>query len=299
MAEFLRNCSVRGLKVVLDLHAMPSGAAWGSYNGILPLKEVFWWERSRIGNTSVALKDAGLWIVDKFIRWVEGLDATARAAVAGISLMNEPGNGLASSLDSNDLFEWLAKAADAFRKSYLPSRGVKLYMSLIQTAANNFFEIIQSWWESTFSETERNQWAVADTHNYLAWRSDCKGHEDGNIDEGGYACDWPIEDISYKIENCFSPYLKELSGYYQGLRSSGEFSLSTNYKIWNACKSRKILATMMSQQADLFQTYGFEPFFWSWKMPYAPDYEPAWSYQQFVGLAKTPTFECHPPRNPD
>jgi len=294
LTELLRNCSARGLKVVLDLHAMPSGNARGDYNGILPLHNVFWWEKARIGNTSIALKDAGLWIVEKFIRWVEGLDAQAREGVGGISLMNEPGNQLAYFLDSKDLFDWLEKAADIFRTSYLPSRGVKLYMNFIQSSINNFFELVPTWWEKTFSETERHLWAVADVHNYLAWRDDCKGHY-GNITEGGYKCDEPLEEIEAKLKQCLDPFLKDLTNDFKGLRSSGEFSMSTDYQIGYACKNRKLLDMYLSVQVELFQKYGFEPFFWSWKVPYGPHFEPAWSYQKHVGLAKPPPFQCHAP----
>jgi len=296
LAEFLRNCSSRGLKVILDLHAYPSGAAEGTYNGILPLKSVFWWKNSKIGNTSVKLRDAGTWIVEKFIRWVEGLDAKTRLGVQGISIMNEPGNQLMHELDSKLMLDWLANAGDLFRNSYLPSRGVKFYVNLIQGSIQNFFEVTPHWWVTTFSETERNLWAVFDMHNYLAWRVDCKGHH-ADVNEDGYSCSAPIEFIEAKIRNCLEPFFQQLTDDYPGLKSSGEFSLGTDSVVGYSCTEPAVLKVFMAQQVDLCRKYNFEPFFWNWKMPYSPKFEPGWSYQSYVGLAPKPPFPCHPAKN--
>jgi len=237
--------------------------------------------------------DAGFLIVEKFISWVEGLDAKARAGVGGISLMNEPGNGMDKWVDHRTVLGWVAKAGAMFRKSNLPSRGVKLYVNVIQMNIPDFYGVLEKWWESTFSEAERNLWAVLDIHNYLAWRDDCKGHHK-NVTEGGYTCDEPIEQIQGKIRQCLEPFFQQLATMYKGLRASGEFSLATDYNDDNACRSKEILSMYLTEQVELQSKYGLEPFFWSWKMPYSPKKEPAWSYQYHAGLAKAHPLECFP-----
>jgi len=297
LAQFLRNCSERGLKVLLDLHAYPSGSANGSYNGIVPLDAVFWSQHARIGNTSVALTDAGLWIVDKFIRWIEDLGPAARSSVEGISLMNEPGNDISNiAFHSQKMLDWMAQAADIFRASTLPGRGVKLYVNLIQNSIPNFYVAASTWWRGTFSEAERSLWAVFDMHNYLAWSATCKGHH-ADVDEPGWSCQDPLDHIRRLVDNCIGPFLEELAWMFGNLRAIGEFSLATHGYEAFACSNHEVLDMLLAEQLLIFRKYAYQPFFWSWKMPYSPTKEPGWSYQYHVGLSKTPPFQCHPPQS--
>jgi len=291
IAEFLRNCSRRGLKVLLDLHSMPSGAAEGAYNGIDPLKPVFWFNNSRIGNTSIALTDAGLLIVEKFIDWVEHLDRRARAGIGGLSFMNEPGQQV-KDIKLKPILDWTTKAANMFRTSTLPNRGVKLYVNMIQLPQEqNFYNELSTWWINTFSEAERDLWVVMDIHNYLAWRNGCKGHHEGAPDKG-YTCDEPIEQAQATVKECLEPFMRWLAGFFPGLKASGEFSLLTDHTEKNACTNPELLKMFLAQQVDAFRKSGFEPFFWTWKTPYAPGKEPWWSYQYHLGLKRPPPFEC-------
>merc|ERR1712232_1481617 len=99
----------------------------------------------------------GLKIVEALVKWVEGLDPKLLSAVAGITLMNEPAhlNAIEEEIaDSNDqILQWLADAADIFRKSTLSQNGVKLYMNIIETAFKppGFDKLIPTWWHQTFN----------------------------------------------------------------------------------------------------------------------------------------------------
>jgi hypothetical protein len=301
LAEFLRNCSARGFKVLLDLHAFPAGSSQGTYNGIYPNTPVFWWNNSRTGNTSVALTDAGQMIVKKMIDWIENdLDSAARSGVGGVTVMNEPGHILADKLDSQVLLNWIAKAADTFRNSHLPDRGVKLYVNLIATAIPGgnaaFHDLVSPWWEKTFTDAERNIWAVLDIHNYEAWEPECEGHPaSANISQG-YKCNGSHDEIRNLLASCLSTYMDPFAERYKGLKACSEFSIGTAAAVATACDNQDVLSLYLAEQVLLYRQRGIEPFFWTYKMPYGPNFEPGWSYQSHVGLAKKPQHQCNPPK---
>merc|ERR1739847_16884 len=112
-----------------------------------------------------------------------------------------------------------------FRSSYLPSRGVKLFVNLIQTAINNFDEVVPPWFEATFTESERNLWAVMDIHNYIAWGA-CEGHL-ANVTGGKFKCNDAMDKIREDLHECLEPFAKCFAAKYSGLKSCTEFSLST------------------------------------------------------------------------
>jgi len=234
-------------------------------------------------------------VVEKFIAWVEGLDADARAGVGGITIMNEPGLNLANSIDPQKLLGWISVCANLFRNSHLPDRGVKLYVNLVESGINNFHDVVQPWWEATFSEGERNLWAVMDIHVYLAWFDRCEGHP-ANISGGGYKCNDPVTEVRRVLQGCLEPWVKNFAARYKGLRSCTEFSISTASVAANACTNAEVLREFLALQVDLMREHGVEPFFWTFKMPYGPNFEASWSYQHHVGLATPPPSQCHPPK---
>jgi len=287
-AGFLRNVTKRGFKVLLDLHAFPSGSSQGTYNGIYPNPPQFWWNTSQIGNTSIKLRDAGLWVVEALVKWVEGLDPQARSAVGGITVMNEPGHLLKpsfnppTSVNPQTLLGWIAKAANIFRQSALPSRGVKLYVNLIETAIEHFTNVVKPWWIKTFTEAERNLWAVFDNHHYLAWAGPCSGRI-ANV-SGGWKCDSDTDALVESLDGCLSDWAEGLARDYPGLRSCSEFSLGTFSVATQACQNQNALDRYLAQQLRLMRKYDIEPIFWTWKMPYGPTFENGWSYRKHAGL---------------
>lgn len=119
-----------------DLHAFPGGSSRGTYNGIYPLDPLFWQARSKLGNLSGP--EIGHLIYGKALEWplgmpfrplsscvlrLEGLEGDAKAAVEGISPMNEPGH-LAGIVKPSfarlpEILAWMAEAISMFRASPL------------------------------------------------------------------------------------------------------------------------------------------------------------------------------------
>eukprot|EP00403_Amphidinium_massartii_P046578 CAMPEP_0178464560 /NCGR_PEP_ID=MMETSP0689_2-20121128/50904_1 /TAXON_ID=160604 /ORGANISM="Amphidinium massartii, Strain CS-259" /LENGTH=512 /DNA_ID=CAMNT_0020091463 /DNA_START=56 /DNA_END=1594 /DNA_ORIENTATION=+ len=294
LAQLLRDIAGRGMKVLLDVHAFPAGSSQGTYNGIYPHDPVFWKENSRIGNTSVSFTEAGHLIVSSLIHWVEGLDASARQGVGGITVMNEPAHLLAGEVDPEKVLHWLAVSADIFRKSRLPARGVKLYMNVIETAFDDFDALVAPWWTETFTEAERNVWAVMDLHHYLAWTSECKGVV-AETSLGGYKCSDAMSTIQSTLQSCLAPWAKHFAETYSGLRASTEFSIGTNQDAWDACADTEVTGAFLTHQLGALRTNHIEPFFWTWRMPYGPRFEAGWSFKRFAGLETEPASgSCKP-----
>ena len=88
--------------------------------------------------------------------------------------------------------------------------------------------LVQPWWKQTFTEAERNLWAVMDIHNYLAWGGDyCEGRL-ANVSGGGYKCDDSLNKIRAVLQDCLLPWATQFAEKYPGLRSCTEFSLGTS-----------------------------------------------------------------------
>ena len=138
LVDFLHKASHFGLTVIFDLHAFPGGSQDGTYNSVWPNRPVFWSEQTQLGNpaTAVPLSMVGRWVVQALIRWVETLDAGAKKAVAGLTLMNEPAhtNAWGHFAEEKNVLTWLSETSEDFRTSSLPLENVKLYVNLIETA---------------------------------------------------------------------------------------------------------------------------------------------------------------------
>mmetsp|Transcript_55776 Transcript_55776/g.104623 ORF Transcript_55776/g.104623 Transcript_55776/m.104623 type:complete len:530 (+) Transcript_55776:27-1616(+) len=285
LVGFLRQAAQSGLKVVLDLHAFPGGSQDGTYNGIWPHKPVFWTKHTRIGGQSVPLSQTGRWVVQALIRWAEALDPEAKKGIKGITIMNEPAhtNAWTHFAEENDVLDWLSSAANDFRMSSLPEEGVKLYVNLIETAFEAFEHSAVPWFLATFSEKERATWAVADVHWYVAWSN---GACDGRTVKGGaYSCSAPLAEVQRKLHWCAkdaSSRLRFLFG--KGLVAVTEFSAGTFHTARYACSESNILRAFLNEQVSAFTSDNIEPFFWTWKMPFGPNFEPGWSLKYILGL---------------
>jgi len=296
MEEMLAQASSKGLHLLFDIHCMPGGSSQGTYNGIYPLEPVFWKERVKLGNSSVPLTQAGLLVAHGLITWVESLSPELQRAVAGLTLMNEPAhmNAITGQYAQDDqVLQWIAAAADLFRKSTLPGLGVHLYVNLIETAftpcCTGFHTLVPPWWQRTFSLAERSTWAVIDLHYYNAWSAGlCDGR---TISDGAYFCDQSLEVMRqiWHSENCVWNWARKFQeSFPDSLRSCSEMSGSTYNDAWLACGTQDVIRAFVDDQATAMQQYGIKPFFWTWHMPFGPNFERGWSLRYIAGLTKGP-----------
>jgi len=107
------------VNIIWDLHAFMGGSSNGTYNGVWPKPPAFWTGTFSLGRKSHSLFEAGLWVAQALIKWIEGLQAERQAAIIGVSLMNEPAHLLIGHhwASKDKVFEWLSKSADLFRQS--------------------------------------------------------------------------------------------------------------------------------------------------------------------------------------
>jgi len=300
LVDLLRQASVHGLKVLLDIHFMPGGSSEGTYNGVWPMPAQFWRANVTRGNKTIALAELGTRVVKSLVNWLADLDEPTLATVAGITVMNEPAhmdavlrkqqNGF--TLGEGQVLRWLAECADIFRQSPLPGRGVKLYMQLISTAFATFEQTVPSWWSSTFSQEERHTWAVVDVHWYSAWTGEaCSGR---TVPGGRYFCDRPIQEIGPILHQCVENGLGNFVQQIDGLKACSEFSLGTFEDGLLACNDPDLLREYLQQQLNWFSDNDVEAFFWTWHIPYAPVFQRAWSYKDIAGLERAPPYHCGP-----
>lgn len=288
LAAFLRHAAQNGVSVILDIHSFPGGSQQGTYNGIWPNRPVFWTERSKIG-PSIELTEVGRWIVKALLQWSASLDPEAKMGIKGLTLMNEPAhsNAWTHFAKEEDVLRWLSEVADDFRKSLLPTQGMKLYVNLIETAFSQFEHSAVPWFLKTFSQEERETWAIADVHWYVAWSN---GVCDGRTVEGGaYSCSSPLSEVRGKLSSCAhgaSARLRSLFG--KGLVAVTEFSAGTFHQARYACSDSQILRAFLEEQITAFRSDDIEPFFWTWKMPFGPNFEAGWSLKYLLGLEKDP-----------
>lgn len=303
LAEKIREAGAAGLKVTLDMHNSPGGAQDGAYNGVFPLRPAFWANHSRVGRP-VRLTEVGLWIVDALIRWVEvDLDAEARRAIHAFQFMNEPAfmntappfarvyHPFAGFAREQDVLDWMDNATSRFRASSLPQAGIKVLVHLDETAFENYSTVVPAWFERTFAPPERASWVVLSHQYYAAYNPKCNS-EPGT--EGGFACSDPVEEARLVMRGCLravdNATIGHLSEWPQ--RAIAEFSLGTANHVAQQCFSRELLTVFLQEQLEAFADLGgTEAYFWSWKMPAGPCFEPGWSLQHFTRGAQ-PSQRC-------
>jgi hypothetical protein len=285
LVDFLRRANSQNLTILFDLHAFPGGSSDGTYNGVWPNKPAFWQHNAKLGNRSVSLSQAGLWVAKALISWVESLDEQEQSAVAGVTLMNEPAHLAAidtpTFASESDVLAWLAASSDIFRNSSLPQKGKKLYVQIIETAFKNFGGTVIPWWNRTFSETEQKSWAVIDRHWYAAWSNTCSGQV---TEGGGYLCDQPIPEIRKVLRGCVHSFTDSFAKDFKGQKACTEFSVGTLAKAVLACNDPSVLNAFLEEQVSALEAAQIDGFFWTWRMPHGPVFEPGWSLKHLLGL---------------
>lgn len=295
---FIKKAAGYNLKLTLDIHAFPGGNTDGTFNGIWPLAPKFWTEQTKL-NKHISLKQTGLWVVQSMISWLESLNPDEFKAIGGVCLMNEPSHLSwgRSWAPENETLAWLEEAAGMFRSSSLPRRGVKLYLNLIETGFSNFLKVVQPWIRETFTQEELETWMVTDIHWYTAWSgSTCSGR---TVPGGRYFCDEPLDVIRNTVRQCASSWARNFEFNFPGLRAISEFSLGTYHEAMFACTDPATQRVVLQEQLLATQQHGIEHFFWTWRMPYGPAFEPGWSLKRILGreVAVNP-FPCVPPHRP-
>jgi hypothetical protein len=271
------------------------GSSNGTYTGIWPNSPQFWQGTFQIGNTSTPLTEAGIWVVQALIKWVEeGLSREQRNAIAGLCLMNEPahlsvGEGWA---EQEQMLDWVRRATNLFRWSTLPQLGIKLYVNVVETAFRNmnegFEQTFPSWWTEHTSADERSSWAVMDRHKYWTWEPECNGCDERGA-EGqpicAWTCDTPRGEVEEKLRGCITRWRDRFGTMFpDGLKAVSEFSAGTWRHGPTACRDLDLTRTYFQMQADAFIEIGIEPFFWNWKMPYGPIFQTGWSLKSLLGI---------------
>merc|ERR550525_753583 len=285
----LEKAAAAGLKVVLDMHAMPGGSSDGTYSGIWPLRPQFWQGKARIGKGDVSLTDIGLTIAKAFIDWTASLDdLISRGHIWGVEVLNEPahlsaGKGWAN---GTQVLEWITHAAEYYRSSSLPGRGVRLYLQLIETAFKDFDGVVGPWYHNTFSQKERHTWAVMSRHFYTAWGAT------GQIIQGGaYQCDEKLAVIRQRVQPAIKGFADDFVTKFDGLRAMTEWSLGSYWDAMLACSETDVLRLLFELNVVNFASLerntskAIEPIFWTWSMPYGPKFEPGWSLKFFSGYS--------------
>jgi len=302
LRDFLGKCARKGLKVNLDLHAYPGGSSEGTFNGVWPEKPAMWRESPTFGNRAIRLRDVGVKVAQKLIHWVESLPELERSAVAGISPMNEPAHlswGTADWGTHEDVLPWYAEVAGHFKNSQLPNQGVKLYVQLINTAfpnwGNDFIETIKPWYDGLFTAEEQQHWAVMDHHWYSAWTGQlCSGR---TVSGGAYFCDDSPERIREIMhsEGCMGPWAQKFADNFPHLKAVSEFSIGTFHEAKHACTDKSSQNVFLDEQVKVWNSHGIEPFFWTWRMPYGPLFEPGWSLKYIAGKESPFHLPCQRP----
>lgn len=291
--ELMGKAADHGLRIILDMHAMPGGSSDGTYSGIWPLEPVFWHANATIGGGVTPLLQIGTWITMAMIAWVESLtELLQRGAIWGVCFMNEPAHlsGINAKwgrfATSDQVLEFVETYSGLFRASALPVQGVRLYVQLIETAwaSGDVFEAeVPAWYHRTFTRDERYSWAVIARHFYTAWGCN------GEIVQGAmYQCDEMVDQIKGRLNACIVTYAEHFAQIFQGLRAITEWSLGTSPDANLACTSQDVLRALFEENVQAFANIEpgqqIEPVFWSWKMPYGPKFQPGWSLKYFAGL---------------
>lgn len=289
----LKMAEKHGLRVILDLHNMPGGSSDGTYSGVWPLRPAFWQKNAQIGNKSVPLLEVGHWVAKALMKYIETDlgDLVAKKVIWGVCFMNEPAHlsGIGAKWGAfatpDQVLQFVDDYGDLFRKSSLPSNGVRLYIQLIETAwasGDEFDKKVPPWYHSAFTQKERYSWAVMARHFYTAWGCN------GMLTQGAaYQCDQPLEVIRGILYPCISGFAEGFASKFHGLRAVTEWSIGSHWDANMACHNSGLLRTLFEENVKAFAIVDpeqqMEPVFWSWKMPYGPKFENGWSLKKFSG----------------
>lgn len=323
----LDTAAAYGVEVLLDIHAYPGGAAWGTFAGVWPWNPRFW----------SAHRDENLrTMMGNLYNWMESLayrNPKAYRALYGVTPLNEPAHmrGLvemhgmssydlggeptwAQGLTSQELLKTLTISVEEFRKhQVLVDSKKQLVMNVIETAfpalfggpvskgvfgasQNNkegvaaVYEEIAMWWKSITTVSERENWAVLDIHNYIAWNGDVHKFED--VASAG--------DFDALIHEMSSPFFQNLRKHLdmpkpQRLACS-EYSASTNRDTLLSITSgvgpapQKCLGVSGADLRDRFlvtqhkeaRKEGIQMWFWTYHIRNNINYQGEWSLQHIL-----------------
>lgn len=158
-------------------------------------------------------------------------------------------------------------------------------MNVMETAFQNFDETVVPWFSSTFTDEERKTWVVADNHWYAAWATkECDGRSTG---EGAYKCSDSRADISAVMHGCIkgqANLMLERFGSDGAHLAFSELSAGTFEDARYACKDRRETGMFIEEISARLAATGIQGFFWTWRMPYGPTFEPGWSLKWLLGL---------------
>jgi len=283
---FLENLLTRferyGIHVLLDIHAMPCGAADGTYNGVFPLPPVFF--------THPGAKEYGLQIASNMLRWYRALPASLQGVIQGFTLLNEPGHLLVPAYMPNaqPIMEWLVQAVDIYRSEvveHVPAgqQVPLLFMNLIETAfpggctlsnGTNATDPVDC---MTFAmavdmKLANTSWAVFDVHHYFAWDGG-SGISDSDCNTSATMRSWVAGQMEQWTTNILGKgQALDLEAY-----SCSEWSLSMHRNDTQSCPAAHSKQIMYEEQVKSLKDAGFGQYFWGWKMPYGGWHEDKWS----------------------
>lgn len=291
LKDVIKRARKEGLRVILDMHAMPGGSSNGTYSGVWPLLPQFWMGNAKIGGGNVPLFEVGKWLAKAFIGWIEEQDELIHEnAIWGVCMINEPAHLSAIFTNprwaqSHQVLDFADYYTSVFRASSLPKRGVRLYLQIIETAFENFYGVVPQWYHTKYTEEERNTWAVIALHYYTAWNDGCAG---SIIPGKGYVCDEPLPKIQALLHNCIQNYGRGFASNFHGLRAVTEWSLGSYADNLVACTNSEVLRVLFEENVKAFALaeakHLVEPVFWTWRMPYGPRFQPGWSLKFFSGM---------------
>ena len=265
-----------GARVVIDMHSMPGGSSQGTYNGVFPHPPAFWNE----GNEKV--RELGLQSLHRMFKWYNSLRESDKNFVEGFTLLNEPAHLLPAKKDV--MLEWMGKAIYAYRhvvarrREHKGLRVPRLYVNLIDTSGvrvTEFGDLMRKW----FDREELRQWAVLDTHFYLAWGMN------GCAEGCAWSCRDTTQQISERTRAALAGRLgalKRTAGT-QGVHNFavGEWSLATHHDSAKGCDNPRVKEAVYRGQLRALNVTDTPSFFWGWKMPNAGKHEAFWSMDHF------------------
>ena len=265
-----------GARVVIDMHSMPGGSSQGTYNGVFPHPPAFWNE----GNEKV--RELGLQSLHRMFKWYNSLRESDKNFVEGFTLLNEPAHLLPAKKDV--MLEWMGKAIYAYRhvvarrREHKGLRVPRLYVNLIDTSGvrvTEFGDLMRKW----FDREELRQWAVLDTHFYLAWGMN------GCAEGCAWSCRDTTQQISERTRAALAGQLgalKRTAGT-QGVHNFavGEWSLATHHDSAKGCDNPRVKEAVYRGQLRALNVTDTPSFFWGWKMPNAGKHEAFWSMDHF------------------
>ena len=265
--RYVATLADAGLKVLIDMHTMPGGSSVGSYNGVFPSPPTFW--------DDPTLMTVGRGIVREMLRWYLALPETSRAAVGGVTLLNEPAHLLPDKRDV--MLDWLTGAVADFRAlvadpaKQAGAQPPRLLVNLIDTCGLNVYNMAE-WMARTFAADELRSWAVLDTHIYLAWE---------HAAPDTWSCEADPEDIKDGVARFVQAKVNEMNdaAARNGIARTAvsEWSLATNRDSAAGCQDVRVLESLREAQRYAFDQGGVESYFWGWKLPSAGTHQKFWS----------------------